>query len=97
MRSAAKTDVVIVHCDGYTIQRFPDGSEYKVRRMIRDSCFIPINTKVDNYSEQIAPQLKPLDEALKERGISRSEWIRQREAAAMSELYGCEVRTTLLR
>lgn len=94
MRSSAKTDVSIIHCDGYTIQRFPDGSEYKVRRMIRDS-FIPINTKVDNYSEQIAPQLKPLDDALSERGISRSEWIMQREAAAMSELYGCEVETII--
>ena len=95
MRSKASSDaVLIIHQDGCTIYRYPDGTEYKIRNLIRDTS-IPINAEAATYMERIAPQLKPLDEALKERGISKSEWYRQREEAAMSALYGCPVKTII--
>ena len=95
MRSKASCKVVSVEqIFGYSVYRFSDGSEYKVRDLYRDTS-IPEDAEAATYAERIAPQCIPLDDALKARGLTRSEWCRQREEAAMTALYGCPVKTII--
>ena len=95
MRKANNEVIEVIHLDGYNIHRFADGTEYKVRQMVRDTS-IPEDAGASTYAERIAPQSIPLDDALKACGLTRSEWYRQREEAAMSAYYGCPAKTIIL-
>lgn len=84
-----------VRKDDCTIYKFADGTEYTVRAFVRDVS-IPENADGKTYSERIAPQAIPFDEALKRCGLTREEWWRQREEAALSNFYHCPMRTTIV-
>ena len=71
-------------------------TKYTVNAYIRVKS-IPENLNGKTYSERIAPQMIPLDEYFdndKYGNVSRREWVKKREEAALSAVFGVPVTVT---
>ncbi len=71
-------------------------TEYMVNAYIRVKS-IPENKDGKTYSERIAPQMILLDEYFdndKYGNVSRREWVKKREEAALSAVFGVPVTVT---
>ena len=58
---------------------------------------IPENENGETYIDRIMPQLIPVDEYFdneKYGNVSRDDWIRKKEAEALSGFYGTEVKVS---
>ena len=71
-------------------------TKYTVNAYIRVKS-IPENLNGKTYSERIAPQMIPIDEYFdneKFGNVSRREWVRRHEEAALSAVFGVPVTVT---
>ena len=70
--------------------------KYKVNAYIRVKS-IPEDENGETYLDRIMPQLIPVDEYFdneKYGNVSRDDWIRKKEAEALSNFYGAEVKVS---